>query len=79
MPGIPAGIGRVGLVERAAEGAFEMTSGETSESGSPPFDITVAHQARVCNFVLGGKGNYAGRVLLRPEICVGSVLPLRSG
>jgi S-adenosyl methyltransferase len=43
-----------------------MTSDEAAvqhstarKAGSLPFDVTVAHQARVYNYVLGGKDNYA--------------------
>jgi hypothetical protein len=42
----------------------EMTSHETpaqgdGTAGSPPFDTRVAHQARIYDYLLGGKDNYA--------------------
>src|ERR1700749_1368362 len=48
--------------------AFEMSSDEAAVTAgdgsggrvaSSPFDISVAHQARVYNYVLGGKDHYA--------------------
>jgi hypothetical protein len=45
-------------VVRAAEETLEMTSEGASKTGSLPFDVTVAHQARVYDYVLGGKDNY---------------------
>jgi hypothetical protein len=43
---------------------MEMTSHESpahddGTAGSPPFDTTVAHQARMYDYLLGGKDNYA--------------------
>jgi SAM-dependent methyltransferase len=43
---------------------MEMTSHETpahddDTAGSPPFDTSVAHQARMYDYLLGGKDNYA--------------------
>ena len=40
--------------EAAAEGG-----GSASNIGSLPFDTSVAHQARIYDYVLGGKDNYA--------------------
>jgi hypothetical protein len=33
--------------------------GAAGEAGAPPFDTSVAHQARVYDYLLGGKDNYA--------------------
>jgi len=33
--------------------------GTVSKTGTLPFDVTIAHQARIYNYVLGGKDNYA--------------------
>jgi hypothetical protein len=33
--------------------------GEAGKSGRPPFDTTVANQARIYDYLLGGKDNYA--------------------
>jgi S-adenosyl methyltransferase len=33
--------------------------GGAGEAGAPPFDTSVAHQARVYDYLLGGKDNYA--------------------
>jgi hypothetical protein len=46
------------------EKGMEMTSHETpahgdGTAGSPPFDTRVAHQARMYDYMLGGKDNYA--------------------
>src|ERR1700683_4004592 len=35
------------------------TDGTTGNTGSLPFDTSVAHQARVYDYLLGGKDNYA--------------------
>jgi len=34
-------------------------SGDTGKSGSLPFNTGVAHQARIYDYLLGGKDNYA--------------------
>jgi hypothetical protein len=37
----------------------QATDGGTSGAGAPAFDTTVAHQARMYDYLLGGKDNYA--------------------
>jgi hypothetical protein len=36
-----------------------MTSQDAAKTGPLPFDTSVAHQARIYNYLLGGKDNYA--------------------
>jgi hypothetical protein len=44
------------ISDDAAPSAGDSTAGETS---SLPFDIRVAHQARMYDYLLGGKDNFA--------------------
>jgi hypothetical protein len=51
----------------------------TSEAGPPPFDTSVAHQARVYDYMLGGKDNYAAdraaaeaSIKIWPDIALGA-------
>ena len=41
------------------EAAVAAVDGGAGKTGALPFDITVAHQARVYDYLLGGKDNYA--------------------
>jgi hypothetical protein len=51
------------------------TNGRTASAGPPEFDTSVAHQARMCDYLLGGKDHWrsdreaAERVLaVAPEV-----------
>src|ERR1700735_1788154 len=45
--------------ESAAGGAGQVTSGQEPAGASVPFDTSRAHMARVYDFWLGGKDNFA--------------------
>jgi hypothetical protein len=45
--------------ESAAGGAGQVTSGQEPAGKGVPFDTSRAHMARVYDFWLGGKGNFA--------------------
>ena len=48
-------------------------TGDERGSGSPGFDVTVAHPARVYNYLLGGKDNFeADREAARQMIAGGA-------
>src|SRR5580692_147054 len=53
--------------ESAAGGAGQVTSGQEPAGKGVPFDTSRAHMARVYDFWLGGKGNFAAdRVVAEP-------------
>jgi hypothetical protein len=43
----------------ASDEAMAQGDGTVRKTGSPPFDTSVAHQARMYDYLLGGKDNYA--------------------
>jgi hypothetical protein len=85
-------ISRIGRNDRDLallhrEKGIEMTSDETAASGGtatsaagpPSFDTSVAHQARVYDYMLGGKDNYAAdraaaeaSIKIWPDIALGA-------
>jgi hypothetical protein len=42
-----------------SDGAAAPGTGTGSKTGPLPFDTSVAHQARMYDYLLGGKDNYA--------------------
>jgi hypothetical protein len=45
--------------QMTSDDATVASGGTTGKAGSLPFDTSVAHQARIYDYVLGGKDNYA--------------------
>src|SRR6202045_4805932 len=45
--------------DEAAPGAGAAGAGAAGKSARPPFDVSVANQARIYDYLLGGKDNYA--------------------
>jgi hypothetical protein len=43
----------------SSEAATPDAAGATGQSGAPTFDVTVANQARMYDYLLGGKDHYA--------------------
>jgi len=43
----------------SGEAPVPPTGGDTADRAGPPFDTSVAHQARMYDYMLGGKDNYA--------------------
>jgi hypothetical protein len=80
--------GGMASAKRVAEETFEMSSDEAAvaavdggagRTGALPFDVTVAHQARVYNYLLGGKDNISQVVRGTPHTAPTGAVQARYG